>query len=86
MFYMKHTEKTHESHPSLTYISSAESFAQWPWPNVGSLVVDGQALNAAHKATICACRPDQPVSSRRSTHIQRRAKSNLSVLTLKEQD
>lgn len=68
----------------LTYVSSTQSSAQRPGSDVGDLVVDGQTLNAADKATICPRRPDQPVSTRGSTHIQRGAESDLCVLTLKE--
>jgi len=75
-----------DAHPAcLTYISSTQCSAKRPWSDICSLVVDGQTLNAAHKATICTCRPDQPISIWWSTHIQRGAESDFSVLTLKEQ-
>lgn len=76
----------HTSHYTnvLTYVSSTKSFAQRPGPDVCGLVVDGQALNAADKSTICPCCSYQPISTRGSTHIERGAESDLSVLTLEE--
>lgn len=70
----------------LTYISSTQSTAQGPWPDVCSLIVDGQTLHAANKATICPCRFDQPVSAWRSTDMQWGAEGDLTILTLRGQE
>lgn len=68
----------------LTYVGSTQSFAQRPRPDVCGLVVDGQTLNTAEKAAIRSCRPDQPISTGGSAHIQGGSEGDLAVLALKE--
>lgn len=74
--------KLNPAHCTLTYVGSAQSFAQRPRPDVRSLAVDGQTLDAADEAAIRPRGPDQPVGIGGPAHIQRRSEGDLAVLAL----
>lgn len=74
--------KLNPAHCTLTYVGSAQSFAQRPRPDVRSLAVDGQTLDAADEAAIRPRGPDQPVGTGGPAHIQRRSEGDLTVLAL----
>lgn len=70
------------AHCTLTYVGSAQSFAQRPRPDVRRLAVDGQTLNAADEAAVGSRGPDQPVGAGGSAHVQRGSEGDLAVLAL----
>lgn len=76
--------KLNPTHCTLTYVGSAQSFAQRPRPDVRSLAVDGQTLNTAHEAAIRSSSPDQPIGAGGSAHVQWRSECDLAVLALEE--
>lgn len=66
----------------LTHIGPAESFPQWPGPQVHSLSINSEWLHTALKASVCPCCSHQPVSTGSSTKIERCPEGNFTVLAL----